>query len=167
MNSLIALGTTTSFAAGSLSALVPGVNVDPSFLEEPVMLLAFVLLGRSLEARARVRASGEAYALGSWAVNAQPLLRSSELHLTSCIACAADLSALAQLIPTQARLVLDAGVKPGSDASSSQEVVMVPTSTIRAGDLLSVLPGERMPVDGTVVQGRCCVDESMLTGESR
>lgn len=59
MNSLIAVGAVTSFTAGALSALLPGFSVDPSFLEEPVMLLAFVLLGRSLEARARLSASGE------------------------------------------------------------------------------------------------------------
>lgn len=58
MNSLIAVGATTSFGAGVASALVPGLSVDPSFLEEPVMLLAFVLLGRSLEAQARLKASG-------------------------------------------------------------------------------------------------------------
>lgn len=59
MNSLIALGASTSFTAGLLSAFVPGLTIDPSFLEEPVMLLAFVLLGRSLEARARANASSE------------------------------------------------------------------------------------------------------------
>lgn len=59
MNSLIALGASTSFTAGVLSAVVPGLTIDPSFLEEPVMLLAFVLLGRSLEARARANASSE------------------------------------------------------------------------------------------------------------
>ena len=59
MNSLIALGASTSFTAGLLSATVPGLTIDPSFLEEPVMLLAFVLLGRSLETRARANASSE------------------------------------------------------------------------------------------------------------
>ena len=58
MNSLIGLGALTSFAAGLASPLAPGVAFDTSFLEEPVMLLAFVLLGRSLEARARLKASG-------------------------------------------------------------------------------------------------------------
>lgn len=58
MNSLIGLGALTSFAAGVAAPLVPGMAFDASFLEEPVMLLAFVLLGRSLEARARVKASG-------------------------------------------------------------------------------------------------------------
>ena len=40
------------------------------------------------------------------------------------------------------------------------------TSSVRQGDLVRVLPGERIPVDGEVLQGRCSVDESMLTGES-
>ncbi len=40
------------------------------------------------------------------------------------------------------------------------------TSSVRAGDVVRVLPGERIPVDGCIVTGRCSVDESMLTGES-
>lgn len=59
MNSLIGLGALTSFAAGVAAPLVPGMAFDASFLEEPVMLLAFVLLGRTLEARARLKASGK------------------------------------------------------------------------------------------------------------
>ena len=43
---------------------------------------------------------------------------------------------------------------------------MVATSSVRAGDVLRVLPGERVPVDGVVLAGRSAVDESMLTGES-
>lgn len=58
MNSLIGMGAMTSFVAGLASPMAPGVAFDTSFLEEPVMLLAFVLLGRSLEARARLKASG-------------------------------------------------------------------------------------------------------------
>jgi Cu+-exporting ATPase len=41
----------------------------------------------------------------------------------------------------------------------------VPLAHIRAGDLLRVRPGERVPVDGTVVEGRSAVDESMISGE--
>ncbi len=58
MNSLIGLGAATSFTAGSASLLLPGAGLEVGFLEEPVMLLAFVLLGRALETRARLKASG-------------------------------------------------------------------------------------------------------------
>ncbi len=42
----------------------------------------------------------------------------------------------------------------------------VPIDRVRAGDLVRVRPGERIPVDGVVVEGSTAVDESMLTGES-
>lgn len=42
----------------------------------------------------------------------------------------------------------------------------VPTDDVRVGDLVLVRPGETIPVDGVVVEGRSAVDESMLTGES-
>jgi Cu+-exporting ATPase len=147
MNSLIALGATVSFGAGAAAALLPGLEVDASFLEEPVMLLAFVLLGRSLEARARVRATS-------------------------------DLAALARLIPAEARLLLNPAVKPKAKAAGDEaatvaaaaaggEEVLVPTASVRSGDVVRVLPGERVPVDGCVLEGMASLDLSMLTGESR
>ena len=41
----------------------------------------------------------------------------------------------------------------------------VPLEQVRVGDLLRVRPGEKVPVDGVVVEGRSHVDESMVTGE--
>jgi Cu+-exporting ATPase len=42
----------------------------------------------------------------------------------------------------------------------------VPTDEVQVGDLVRIRPGERIPVDGIVVDGASTVDESMLTGES-
>ena len=42
----------------------------------------------------------------------------------------------------------------------------VPLEAVQAGDLLRVRPGERIPVDGVVLEGGSAVDESMVTGES-
>jgi Cu+-exporting ATPase len=44
--------------------------------------------------------------------------------------------------------------------------VDVPTAEVAIGDLVRIRPGERLPVDGTLVEGASSVDESMLTGES-
>ncbi|MGH9591305.1 MAG: heavy metal translocating P-type ATPase [Terracidiphilus sp.] len=64
------------------------------------------------------------------------------------------LNSLTRLRPVTARRVVE-GVE-----------TIVPLEEIRPGDDVLVLPGERFPVDATVVQGRTTVDESMLTGES-
>ncbi len=50
-------------------------------------------------------------------------------------------------------------VRDGKEEDVALEVV-------RAGDVLRVKPGEKIPVDGVVIEGRSAVDESMLTGES-
>ena len=46
------------------------------------------------------------------------------------------------------------------------EELEVPVDEVQVGDLVLVRPGEKIPVDGVVVEGRSSVDESMLTGES-
>ena len=43
---------------------------------------------------------------------------------------------------------------------------MIPTEEIRQGDLLRILPGETIPVDGTILSGETSVDQSIMTGES-
>jgi len=63
------------------------------------------------------------------------------------------LRALLRLAPSDARRV---------EADGERDV---PIASVGVGDLLRVRPGERVPVDGVVVEGRSFVDESMVTGE--
>ncbi|MBD2746081.1 heavy metal translocating P-type ATPase [Microvirga sp. BT688] len=63
--------------------------------------------------------------------------------------------ALLDLAPKTARLIRDHGTE--------EEVQL---DTVQAGDRLRVRPGEKVPVDGVVIEGRSAVDESMVTGES-
>ncbi len=44
--------------------------------------------------------------------------------------------------------------------------IMIPLNDVRVGDTLIVKPGEKVPVDGTIIKGVTSIDESMLTGES-
>jgi Cu+-exporting ATPase len=61
---------------------------------------------------------------------------------------------LLKLAPSTARLVLN-----GEERD-------VPLADVKSGDRLRVRPGEKVPVDGSVIEGRTTVDESMLTGEA-
>ena len=44
--------------------------------------------------------------------------------------------------------------------------VIVPVAQVKKGDIFVLRPGERVPVDGTIVEGKSAIDESALTGES-
>ncbi len=126
MNTLVGLGTVTAYATSVVALLVPRLGWE-CFFDEPVMLISFILLGRTLEQQARSRAI-------------------------------ASLQSLVALQPTLARLI----AKPSAD----QTGVEIPAERVKVGEWLRVLPGEKIPVDGEVVDGQTTVNESMLTGES-
>lgn len=63
------------------------------------------------------------------------------------------IASLLKLAPATARVIRD-----GQESE-------VPVEEVQVGDVIAVRPGEKVPVDGVVVEGRSYVDESMITGE--
>jgi cation-transporting ATPase V/Cu+-exporting ATPase len=120
MDTLIAVGTLAAYGFSVVQLLTGGMEL---YFETAILLIAFLTLGRYLEARARGRA-GQA------------------------------IRALLELGAKQARVLRD-----GAE-------VLVPVEQVTVGDLLRIRPGEKVPVDGEVLEGTSAVDESMLTGES-
>jgi Cu+-exporting ATPase len=120
MNTLISLGTGAAFLYSVYETVRGGHMV---YYEAAATIIALILLGRTLEARARAKAS-------------EAIRRMMDLQ------------------PPTAHLLRN-GVE-----------VETPVAEVRPGDTVVVRPGDRIPVDGTVLDGDSAVDESMLTGES-
>lgn len=64
------------------------------------------------------------------------------------------LQALFSLVPPQARIFKDG------------KEIMVSTSDIQLGDIIILKPGDKVPVDGEIIEGETAIDESLVTGES-
>jgi len=123
MDTLISLGVLSAYLASIVALIWPTVGW-PCFFNEPVMLLGFVLLGRFLEERARVK-TGTA------------------------------LKELAKLQPETANLILE-----------NNETREIRIGALKPGEKIKLLAGDRVPVDGLVLEGNSAIDISSLTGES-
>jgi Cu2+-exporting ATPase len=77
------------------------------------------------------------------------------LEMRSVMGASRALEALVRIMPTVAHLVREEGAED------------VPVERLRVGDRVLVRPGEKVPVDGAMIEGNSSVNESMLTGESR
>lgn len=124
MNLLIATGTGAAYVISVASSFLDlGPGYHHLYYDTAVMLIAFITLGRYLEARAKGRTS----------------------------------ESIKKLIGLQAKT---ARILVGGEEKE------IPVEDVQVGDIVVVRPGEKMPVDGVVVQGSSAVDESMITGES-
>ena len=128
MNTLIAVGTGAAFLYSVFATFAPGIftsrGLAPDvYFEAVIFIIALILMGNALEARAKRQT-------------------------------AAALRALANLQPKTARVLRD-----GSE-------IELPIDEVVHDDVVTVRPGERIPVDGEIISGASAVDESMLTGES-
>ena len=125
MNSLVAVGTSAAWLFSLVATLAPGLlpaGTVHVYYEAAAVIVALILLGRFLEARAKGRTS----------------------------------AAIRRLVGLQARI---------ARVRRDGQLVEVAIDAVRVGDLVEVRPGERVPVDGEVVEGDSFVDESMITGE--
>ena len=128
MNTLIAIGTGAAFLF-SLAVTVAddwfaARGIEPHvYYEAVIWIIALILLGNLLEARAKGRTAGA-------------------------------IRRLVGLRPTTARVMRD-----------GREIETL-LAELHPGDEVLVRPGEKIPADGTVLEGTSYVDESMLTGES-
>lgn len=77
------------------------------------------------------------------------------MEMRSVLGASGALKELVKLIPPTANLLQDG------------EVVQVKTSALQVGDIILVRPGEKVPIDGDVIDGNSNVNESMITGESK
>jgi cation-transporting ATPase V len=122
MDTLVAVGTLAAFGYSAYELVAEPMS--DLYFDVAAVVVAFLLLGRYLEARATGRAS-------------EAIRR------------------LVELGAKEARLVDHRGAER-----------TVPVALVQVGNVLRVRPGEKVPVDGVVIDGDSTVDESMLTGES-
>jgi len=78
------------------------------------------------------------------------------VEMRSVMGASGALEELVKLIPSEAHRMKEDG--------NTEEV---PVSALKAGDRVIVKPGEKIPTDGVIVEGRTSINEAMLTGESK
>ena len=127
MNTLIAVGTTAAYGYSVLVTFFPsfisGTGLELAvYYDASATIIALILLGKYLEAKAKGRTS----------------------------------DAIRRLLDLQARTARV--LRDGKERD-------IPVEEVRVGDTVIVRPGEKIPVDGEISEGRSVVDESMLTGE--
>ena len=126
-----------------------GLGTGAAFVYSVVATLAPQVFPVSFVAMGRVAVYFEAAA-----VIISLTLLGQVLELKARSQTSAAIRSLLGLVPKTARRIRDDGVEED-----------VPLTHVHVGDVLRVRPGEKVPVDGVVLEGSSAVDESMLTGE--
>jgi Cu+-exporting ATPase len=146
MDTLVALGSTTAYLF-STWVMLSGASGHVYFMEAAA-IIAIVSLGHWIEGRISERSSGALKSL---------------LELAPAVA--RKLSAPPTPEKTPISPLNLRQFQPAVAAAPPTEIE-VPVATLKIGDVLVLLAGDRVPVDGVVTAGASAVDESMLTGEA-
>ena len=126
----------------------------------PILLEAFIGLVTAFDIKADVLVSlaliasvciGETFAAGEVAFIMQLGALLEDLTVARA---RAGIEKLVHLTPRTARLLTEGGER------------ILPAEQVQVGDLLRVLPGETVPVDGVITAGQTAIDQSVMTGES-
>ena len=126
-----------------------GIGVSAAYIYSVVATVAPGIFPPGFEAHGRIGVYFEAAA-----VIVSLTLMGQVLELKARSQTSAAIRALLGMAPKTARRVRD----DGSDED-------IPLASVHVGDKLRIRPGEKVPVDGVVLEGRSSVDESMITGE--
>jgi len=174
MNTLVGLGASATYAVSTAAFLLPGLGW-PTYFEEPAMLLGAVLAGRALEARAKLRATADSAALYALLpANARLVVGPAAARLGAALEAAEKGEKEGRRRPSLSRLFhrrpSSTTAPPATTAAASTALAAggwreVPADAVAPGDIVAVLPGDLIPVDGVVVGGRSAVDEAALAGE--
>lgn len=148
MDTLVALGSSTAFGY-STWALLAGWPGHLYFMEAAA-IITLISLGHWIEARVGEKAAGSLKALMTLAPQTARRLSAPTSQSTS--------NASSSLMKMNFRAVAPAASVPAESE--------VPVADLRVGDRVVLRPGDRVPVDGEVIEGDSTLDESMLTGES-
>jgi len=173
MDTLIAMGASVAYlysVVAMVGALKLGWRVADLYFMESTGLLALISLGHYLEARARESAGSAIRELLHFApatalrVSPSPLAgegRGEGKESAKSVGATRktlSLSILSQPSQSNPEALLQ--------STGSSETETVPVSQLQLNDMVLIRPGDRVPIDGVVIDGRSSIDESMLTGES-
>jgi Cu+-exporting ATPase len=126
-----------------------GMGVGVAYLFSAVVMIAPQIFPPSFRQHGKIDIYFEAAAIITVLV-----LLGQVLELRARSRTGAAIRALLRLAPRTARVV-----RKGQELD-------VPLDEVKRGDIIRVRPGEKIPVDGKIIEGRTAIDESMITGES-